>query len=240
MLPLPPKRSCNKTVAAFKLNMHRNECDSATALGLSNPAIMSAPSHFVQVNPNNQAVRATLPLEKLFHILLLSASVNVVFCAGALAQVNILNQRSYSFRFQNCVSNICVQSLDVVQEQVSEFIPASCKFPPRDASGWGGYGCTNVPAHTDTFYRARVVAIVSFPSCPNQYHPEGVITVKYRNGDNYITRSHGIERSDENKVRRLEWLVRGYYGDPSMGSATISGSSTCVWHGVKNSPFKIF
>jgi len=195
----------------------------------------------LEIKPDNQSVRqATLPLLQICYVSLLTVLVNAASCTGAMAQTNILNSRSNSFTFQNCVSNICVQSLDVVQQRVSEFVPASCKFPPRDANGWGGYGCTNVPAHTDTFDRAIVVANVSFPSCNNQYHLEGVITVKYRNGDANITRSHTIERSDENSVRRLEWPLRGYFGDPSMGTASISGSSTCVWHGVKNSPFKIF
>lgn len=195
----------------------------------------------LEINPDNQGLRqAPLPLVQICYLSLLTALVNATCCAGAMAQTNILNSRSNSFTFQNCVSNICVQSLDIVQQRVSEFVPASCNFPPRDSNGWGGYGCTNVPAHTDTFDRAIVVANVSFPSCNNQYHLEGVITVKYRNGDANITRSHTIERSDENRVRRLEWLVRGYYGDPSMGTASISGSSTCVWHGVRNSPFKIF
>lgn len=169
----------------------------------------------------------------------LVAIISAVIAGSALPKVyaqslNVRESANTAFTLSECVSNICLRQLQVFQESVEEYIPARIVFPPRDDNGYGGYGGKTIPAHWEKYDRARIVANVTFPSCPNQYHAEGYLTVQYLNGDASITKTYQIQRSDENKTRDIGWIIKGYYGLPSNGKARISGSTKCVYHGVNN------
>ena len=148
---------------------------------------------------------------------------------SANAEVNILSSQDSQFTFPRCVANICVREVKVYQQNIEEYIPATMK--------WGDYnaGGSKIPAHWDKYDRAVVTANVSFPRCDNQYHLEGYLTITYRDGAAYITRSHTIQRSDEDTTRDLTWVLRGYYGVPANGQVNITGASTCRYHGVNGS-----
>ncbi len=136
------------------------------------------------------------------------ASIIVEFTALPVHAQEIVIQQSVdsSFTFSECVSQMCVSNLAVFQENVEEYIPAHIEW--ADFGEYSGGG-SNIPAHWETYDRARIVANVSFPSCSNQYHLEGYLTVNYRNGEGYITRTYSIERADENQTRDLGWTVKG-------------------------------
>ena len=127
---------------------------------------------------------------------------------------------------------MCSENKDF-QESIEEFIPKHTEV--KVTSEIGDYSSTLVPERLDKYERARMLVNVSFPSCPNQYHLEGSLTINYRNGKAFITRPYQIQRSDENENKDLTWIIRGFFGTPSDGNASINGSSKCVFHGVNNS-----
>lgn len=75
---------------------------------------------------------------------------------------------------------------------------------------------------------------LSVPSCPNQNHIEGSVTINYKSGQGSITRVYALDAGNEGKLVNPSWDLRGYYGDPSKGNVNVKATSKCVYHGVDN------
>jgi hypothetical protein len=80
----------------------------------------------------------------------------------------------------------------------------------------------------------RLSVNLGVPSCPNQHHIEGSVTINYKNGKSYITRVYALRAGNEGKSVNPSWDLRGYYGKPSQGNVDIKTTSKCVYHGVNN------
>lgn len=92
------------------------------------------------------------------------------------------------------------------------------------------YGSSATTWRTVTGEAVKITGHFGIPRCPNRYHTEGSIVVKYTNDDAYVTRTFEINRQNEDKFVYPEWTVGGYYGDPDEGEVTIETTLECVCH----------
>lgn len=76
----------------------------------------------------------------------------------------------------------------------------------------------------------RLSAVI--PSCPNQYHTEGRLIVRYKNGAASITRVAEVGKDDEGQAISPKWIIEGYYGIPANGTVNVESSIVCKYHGV--------
>lgn len=175
-------------------------------------------------------MKSSNSLVALLTVAILGSIAPAVYSQNA----KVLNSQNTTFTFSQCVANICVRQMRVFQENVEQYIPARTEWAGGGDSGVGSFGGTKTPAHWERYDRATMVANVSFPSCPNQHHLEGSVTLTYRNGSAYFTRTYEIQRSDENQNRDITWTIKGYFGNPSSGTADFQANSICRYHGVNN------
>ncbi|QKQ75420.1 hypothetical protein [Nostoc sp. TCL240-02] len=136
-----------------------------------------------------------------------------------------------TFGFNKHIGDVWVGDITVEQGNIRG-------FTPRPASSCGGQdnACADFAGGGKSWQSEgiRISMPVGVPSCPNQYHTEGSVTVKYTNGSAYVTQSLSIDKGSEGRNLTQNWTVKGYYGNPSEGHINVETSVKCVYHGVNN------
>ncbi|MBD1999330.1 hypothetical protein H6G00_22405 [Leptolyngbya sp. FACHB-541] len=128
-----------------------------------------------------------------------------------------------TFAFNRPVGSVQIGSVTVEQGTIEITTPAS-----NSSDEFQVY----TPARTWRGDGATVSASLRIPTCPNQYHTEGYVTVRYTNDQASITRTYQIDRHNEGQAVNPQWQVQGYYGEPNEGHVNVSASVDCVYHGV--------
>lgn len=143
-----------------------------------------------------------------------------VLASAIISPIALANEIA-TFSFQKKIGSVWVDNVTVEQGIIS----GTTLIPDfGDYSRWEGEG-------------AKITMNVRTPRCPNQYHTEGSVTVKYTNGEARITRTIPITSLQEDENLAGSWTVRGNYGNPTNGRVNVTTNVTCVHHGNKDSAF---
>ena len=161
--------------------------------------------------------------------LILYTSMIIASPISSLIQpLEALASQTATFRFNKHIGEVWVGDITVLRGNIRGTTINSSNCGGQDnacagpfSSSWQGEG-------------TRISVPLGIPSCPNQYHAEGSVTVKYTNGNAYITRIYSISADNEGRSVNPSWDVRGYYGNPSQGRINVDTSVQCVYHGVNN------
>lgn len=71
------------------------------------------------------------------------------------------------------------------------------------------------------------------PSCPNQYHVNGWVSVSYSQDVGHVSRTWSFSGSDEENVERTYSDFLPYRQNPG-GTVNVKTSTDCVYHGVRH------
>lgn len=149
--------------------------------------------------------------------LLINSGTLAVLASAIISPIALANEVE-TFSFQKKIGSVWVDNVTVEQGIISGRSPSASD----GYSHWQAEG-------------AQISMNIRTPRCPNQYHTEGSVTVKYTNGEAKITRSLKIGSLQEDKKLTPSWTVRGNYGNPTNGSINVITNVTCVHHGNKDS-----
>lgn len=149
---------------------------------------------------------------------LLTNSGTLAVLASAIISPIALANDVETFSFKKKIGSVWVDNVTVEQGIISGTSPsASDGYIHWQAEG------------------AQISMNIRTPRCPNQYHTEGSVTVKYTNGEAKITRTLKIGSLQEDKNLTPSWTVRGNYGNPTNGRINVITNVTCVHHGNRDS-----
>ena len=149
---------------------------------------------------------------------LFTDSGTLAVLASAIISPIALANEAETFSFQKNVGSVWVGDVSVEQGIISGTSPSAS----------GGYSHWKAEG-------TQITMNIRTPKCPNQFHTEGSVTVRYTNGEAKITRTFKIGSLQEDGNFTPSWTVRGYYGNPTDGEVNVSSNVTCVHHGNRDS-----
>jgi hypothetical protein len=151
--------------------------------------------------------------------------VGLPLCSLSMFPLAAMANNFGTFSFNKFVSDVWVGEISVEQGVMAGKTYNSCDYS-------GGGSCAGPYSSSWTAEATKISVPLSIPSCPNQYHTEGKVTIKYTNGEAHITKTYQINRDNEGIKATPSWTTPGYYGNPSDGHINVSGQVSCVYHGV--------